>query len=45
MLNLGCSLSESFGHAPSVKDVFVLLVYVVLVSIQLVAWRAVSGGI
>jgi hypothetical protein len=44
-VELGCSLSESFCHAPSVKDVVVLLVYVVLDSIQLVAWSVVSGGI
>jgi hypothetical protein len=30
MLNLGCSLSESFCHAPSVRDVIVLLIYFVL---------------
>jgi hypothetical protein len=43
-VKLGCSLSESFCHAPSVRDVVVLLIYVVLDCNQLVAWSVVSGG-
>ena len=37
-------LSESSYHAPSIRGVFVLLIYVVLDYIQLVAWCVVSGG-
>jgi hypothetical protein len=43
MLNLGL-LSESSYHAPSVRGIFVLIIYVVLDCIQLVAWCVVLGG-
>jgi hypothetical protein len=45
MLNLGVRCRSPSCRAPSVKDVVVLLVYVVLDSIQLVAWSVVSGGV
>ena len=44
-VELGRSLLSPSRSAPSVKGVVVLLVYVVLNSIQLVAWSVVSGGI
>jgi hypothetical protein len=37
-------LSESSCHAHSVREVIVLLIYVVLDCLQLVAWSVVSGG-
>jgi hypothetical protein len=43
-VKLGCSLLESFCHAPSVRDVVTLLIYVVLDCNQLVAWSVVTGG-
>jgi hypothetical protein len=43
-VEFGFSLSESSYHAPSVRGVFVLLIYVVLDCGQLVAWSVVSGG-
>jgi hypothetical protein len=42
-VELGCSLSESFCHVPSIKDIVVLLIYVVLDCNQLVAWSACVG--
>ena len=42
-VELGCSLSESFCHAPSVRDVVILLIYVVLDCNQLVAWSVCVG--
>jgi hypothetical protein len=36
---------EALCHMPSVKDIVVLLVYVVLDSIHLVAWSVVLGGV
>ena len=38
-------LSESSCHAPSVREVFVLLIYVVIDFIRLVAWSACVGWV
>jgi hypothetical protein len=44
LISFEISLSESFCHAPSERDVTDLLIYVVLDCNQLVAWSVVSGG-
>jgi hypothetical protein len=42
-VELGCSLSKSFFHAPFVRDIVVLLIYVVLDCNQLVSWSVCVG--
>jgi hypothetical protein len=38
------NLYPYYGHAPSIRGAFVLLMYVVIDRGQLVAWSVVSGG-